>query len=116
MMQTLEWEVSRRLPAIYSHLQREEVSLDVPFTPFMMTIFTCGTPHDLAVRVMDVFLVEGESLLYSLVVRLLSAKQTHILTLRGDVTATQALYTYLKHRLVVECCEQCPLATLLGPF
>ena len=116
MMEALSQQVARTLPRLYRHLEGEEVPLDVPFTPFVMTIFACGTPHELAVRVMDVFLVKGEEVLFTLLLRMLLLKEEEVLSLHSEVPATQSLYNYLKHSLVLDCCAQYPLTTLLTPL
>ncbi len=100
-----------RLPALHSHLETEELSVEVPFTPLIMTIFACGMPHELAVRVMDAFLIDGEEGLFVLLLRMLEAKEKDIVDMEGE-----ALYVYLKSKLAVECFQQFSFEALLTPF
>jgi len=103
--------LQKHLPAIHMHLEAEEIGVEVPFTPLVMTVFACGMPHNLAVRVMDVFLVDGEEALFVLLLRMLERKERDILALEGE-----ALYVYLKANLAVECFLQYPFETLLIPW
>lgn len=76
-----------------------------------MTIFTCGIPHRIAIRIMDVFLVKGEDSLFTLILRMMEKKEKHIKTLQGE-----ELNNYLKGNMTVDCFEQFPLSELLTPF
>ena len=85
LLKSLDTQVRKRLPRLHLHLTREEMPISVPFTPYIMTIFSHGTPHIMAVRVMDVFLVEGEHVLFILLLRMLTLKEEVVLGLKGEV-------------------------------
>lgn len=116
LLKSLESQVKKRLPKVFHHLQAQEVQIAMPFTPFLMTIFSCGTPHAMAVRIMDMFLVEGEHVLFILVLRMLALKESHVLELQGEVRTRQRLYAYLRQKLVLECFDEFSMQLLLTPL
>jgi len=116
LLKSLETQVKKRLPRVFRHLQEQEVQVAMPFTPFLMTIFSCSTPHAMAIRVMDMFLVEGEHVLFILLLRMLALKEGHVLELQGEVRPRQRLYAYLRQKLVWECFDEFSMQLLLTPL
>ena len=116
LLKSLETQVRRRLPLIYAHFCSQEVQIAMPFTPYIMTIFSCATPHSMAIRVLDMFLIEGEHVLFILILRMLSLKQPFLLTLRGEVISTQHLYSYIRQKLVFDCFDEFSMQLLLTPL
>lgn len=114
MLDTLSRDIFLQLPEVAEHMLREDVGLATAFTQSLLTICSCDLPFDLAVRVMDLFIIEGEKVLLGLILSTLRIKRTKLMQLRAEVSAMQELFAYLRTGLLVECHRELGAITLLG--
>jgi hypothetical protein len=110
MLQSLGRQLKSRLPEVHRHFVEEEVEMMVCFSQYFITIFMYDTPLHMSVRIMDLFLLEGEHVLFNLVLKMVLLKKDAILAL-----SSQDLYAYLRSQLVRECYDEYDIATLLAP-
>jgi hypothetical protein len=110
MLESLGRQIKQRLPEVHRHFLNEGVELMICFSQYFITLFMYDTPLDMSHRIMDLFLLEGEHVLFNLVLKMILLKKEKILGL-----AAQDLYTYLRYRLVRDCYDEFHLATLLAP-
>jgi hypothetical protein len=60
---------------------------------------------------MDMFLFEGEQILFTVILKMLQMKRDKILHLKG-----QDLYLYIRQRMIRECFQDYHIQTLLSPL
>ena len=110
IMIAMKKEVKKRFLDLHQHFKEEEVELLVCFTHYFITIFLYDTPTNIGIRIFDMFLLEGEKILFDLLYKMLALKRSKILEL-----TSQDLNQYLRKRLVKECFEEYSLTTLFSP-
>lgn len=96
------------LPRVYQHLQNYEFEFSI-FARYFLTICSYKVPLKLAVRIMDVFLLEGEDKLIKIIIKLLYLKQLKILTLKRE-----KLFGFLSENLVNECVDEFGISRILS--
>lgn len=78
------------------------------FTPHFMTLFVYLTPIEIATRLFEIFIIDGENALVRILLRMVELKQTEILR-KTDTD----LQHYLFSGMVTECVEEFPIGYLL---
>lgn len=103
----LEELLHTTFPKIHSHLEQEfgqSACLEIVFWSHLMTIFIVDLmdhhPH-IATHIFDIFLIEGEMLIYTLFIKFIENLHDEILTKRDE-----HLSIYLKNKLPVECLKK----------
>ena len=81
------------------------------FSGPLMTFFACKCDSVLSAKVLDIFLLEGECGMLSLLMRMIELKQEKILKL----TASE-LYLFCMENLVKECFSEYSLTVLTSPL
>jgi len=109
MINKLTKQVKLRHPDLWEHLAKHDLSFLSCFTQYLITVFLYDIPKDISVRVFDLFLLEGERVLYDLLLKMLYVKKARIMQLEG-----QELYLYLRSRMVKEVFEESHLRTLMS--
>ena len=107
----IERDLEDEFPEIAAQFRKEDFSVMTCFTHYILTIFMSSAPLDVAPRIFDMFLFEGERMVKALILKMISLKKRHILQLRGT-----HLYNYLKHELVKDCFAEYSVATLFSPI
>jgi hypothetical protein len=103
-MDLLEEIVSTSYTEVYEHLteEQEEMNLSLYFMGIIMTIFVSElqdlTPQ-IAVHIFDVFLIEGESLILTLLINFIKRLTKQIL----DIDDGDELQEFMKKELPKEC-------------
>lgn len=108
LLTSLDQQVEKRLPEIYAHCLAQNTKPAEPFIQFFVSIFCTDCPLDMSIRILDVFIHEGDHVLFVVILRMLQAKRGVILGLEGG-----ELHTYLRKRLAEECCQELGLEFLL---
>lgn len=111
MVDMLDKMILRYLPIVHTHLHSCEINLMACFSQYMMSLFIYDTPLELSLRVVDMFLFEGEQVIYRVILKMLNFKRERILT-----TAPDELCVYLRKSLVKECVEELHITSLLMPY
>lgn len=110
MLESLGRQIKKRHPEVHRHFAVEGVEMMVCFSQYFITLFMYDTPFDMAFRIMDLFLLEGEHVLFNLLLKMIMLKKEKILSISG-----QDIYSYLRSRLVRDCYDEYNVATLLTP-
>lgn len=92
---------------LYMHFQSQELDFTC-FSAYFLTLCVYIAPLEVSVKIMDLFLMEGEEVLLNLILKMLVLKKTKILRLKSG-----ELHNFLSKRLVVECFEQYKAESLL---
>ena len=108
----LEEILQTSFPKVYHHLVDEMFINLVPiFLNIITTIFVADlqskTP-EIATYIFDVFLLDGESVIFTLLTQFITLKQDTILRLRYD-----DLLNYLRYKMPLECFKERSMAELL---
>lgn len=82
-------------------MMENDVTILMCFGQFLISIFTYDAPLEISVRIMDLFLLEGEGVLFNVIFTLVQLKREKILATDGS-----ELYTYLKKEMLKECYEE----------
>lgn len=109
MMLAMKVEVKKRFLDLHKHFKNQDIQLLACFSQYFIGIFLYDTPTNIGVRIFDVFLLEGERMLFELLYKMLEIKRRKILDL-----SSQELYVYLRKKIVKECFEEFSLATLFS--
>ena len=78
------------------------------FSPLFMTLFVYMTPFDVATKLFELFLLDGELVLIKLLLKMIEVKQRKILQLEDT-----ELQKYMLSGMVIECTRQYTLDRLL---
>lgn len=76
---TLKERMSMEFPRILRHLQDNFLEVTGTFSPLFMTLFVYMTPLDVASRLFDLFLIDGEHVLLRVILRMIEINQRKIL-------------------------------------
>jgi len=88
-------------PDIYNHLQEEEITIFQITCMLVMTAFVGNLQQCsplIACHIFDVFLFDGESTIFTLLMKFIQIKETTIMELYDD-----DLTEYMMHKLPYEC-------------
>ena len=78
------------------------------FSPVFLTLFIYHIPLPVGTRILELFMIEGESALIRLLMKMLDLKRTKLLHL-----LEQQLLDYLRSDIVLECIDEVSLDKLL---
>ncbi|KAH8920736.1 RabGAP/TBC [Atractiella rhizophila] len=71
------------LPKLYQHFLATSIRPSLYLRPWLLSAFSAYLPFDTTVRLFDVFLLEGDSLLFRLALALLEILESRLLVLKG---------------------------------
>ena len=108
-MYAMTKDVKKRYPDLHKHFKQQEVILMAVFSQYFIALFLYDIPTNIGIRIFDVFLLEGERVLFNLLYKMLGLKRNKILELEA-----QDLFMYLRKRLIKECFEEYPISSLLA--
>lgn len=78
----LECVLETAWPQIYQHIMTEiEISLVPVFSSIIQTIFIYDSPEPVATHIFDVFLLDGETVIFTLLLKMIEYKEEKILEL-----------------------------------
>ena len=95
-------------PRILKHLNENYLEILGTFSPLFMTLFVYMTPLETASRLFELFLMDGEHVLLTIILRMIELKQRKILSL-SDLDLQQ----YMLCGMVKECTNSFTLENLL---
>ena len=87
-MKSLDQQIEKRFPDVYEHCRREGLEPSQPFAQFVICLFCTDCPIEMSLRVLDLFLYEGDHVLFVVILRIIQAKRVVIIGLKGEVAAT----------------------------
>ena len=94
---------------IFEHIMDEfEISIIPAFQSNIQTIFVYDCPEKMATTVFDVFLLDGEQVIFTLLIKMLELQEEKIKATEGE-----ELLNYLRSIMPADCLKQYPMTTLL---
>lgn len=91
------------------HLKDEDISLGAAFSPVYITLFVYQVPLQIATRIFECFILDGETALNKVLLRMLYSKRETILKLREC-----ELLQYLRSGMIVECVKDMEIEELIS--
>jgi|LauGreDrversion4_2_1035121.scaffolds.fasta_scaffold333382_2 hypothetical protein len=83
---------------LLNHLKDEDLSLAAAFSPVFITLFVYQVPIEIATRIFECFLLDGEIAIVKILLRMLYIKREKILCLQEC-----DLLNYIRTGMVIEC-------------
>ena len=108
LLDLLRDRMLRHMPEILYHIESQDLSLAAAFSPVFLTLFIYHIPLPVGIRILELFIVEGESALIRVLLKMLDLKRDKILILYEH-----ALLNYLRSEIVLECIDDISLDNLL---
>jgi len=68
-------------PRILKHLNENYLEIVGTFSPLFMTLFVYMTPLDVASRLFELFLLDGENVLLTIILKMIELKQKKIMAI-----------------------------------
>lgn len=81
------------------------------FSPNIQTIFVYDCPEHVATQIFDAFLLDGEQVVFTLLIKMIQLKEEEILKFGPE--DDQQLLEYLRSYMILDCLKTYPMTTLL---
>ena len=75
MLEKLNEKINNALPLVMEHMQKCELDMMTCFGHHFFTLFLYNVPKTFAKRLLDLFLFEGENMVYSILINMLKICQ-----------------------------------------
>ena len=85
-----------------------EISLVPVFSSIIATIFIYDSPEQVATQIFDVFLLDGEQVIFTLLLKMIELKEEKILN-----TFDHDLLKYIRQKMCKECLDEISMPVLL---
>ncbi|KAI4175367.1 MAG: hypothetical protein LQ343_001742 [Gyalolechia ehrenbergii] len=89
--------VEKTMPILWNHLVKSDVQLSVVSLPWFLSLYINSMPLVFAVRVLDVFFLEGPKVLFQVGLAILRMNGEELLDVTDDGTLIQILKDYFSH-------------------
>ncbi|KAL8911796.1 MAG: hypothetical protein Q9171_003064 [Xanthocarpia ochracea] len=89
--------VEKTMPILWNHLVKSDVQLSVVSLPWFLSLYINSMPLVFAVRVLDVFFLEGPKVLFQVGLAILRMNGEELLDVTDDGTFIQILKEYFSH-------------------
>ncbi|KAI4258785.1 MAG: hypothetical protein LQ352_001094 [Teloschistes flavicans] len=89
--------VEQKMPILWNHLAKSDVQLSVVSLPWFLSLYINSMPLVFAVRVLDVFFLEGPKVLFQVGLAILRMNGEDLLDVTDDGTFIQILKEYFSH-------------------
>ena len=96
----LETRLAKEFPKVLRHLKANYLEVEGTFSPHFMTLYVYLAPVEIATRLFEIFILDGEIAIIRVILRMIELKQKNILALE-DVE----LQRYILSGIIVECTE-----------
>ena len=109
LIEFLECVLETAWPEVYQHIMTEiEISLVPVFASLISTIFIYDSPESVSTHIFDVFLLDGESAIFTLLLKMIELKEETIMN-----TYEHDLLKYIRSVMSRECLEQINMSVLM---
>jgi len=109
LLELLECILETGYPEVYNHIMTEiEISLVPVFASIIQTIFIYDSPEHIATHIFDVFLLDGDSVIFTVLIKMIELKEEKILATEGH-----ELLDYLRKEMSEECLREFSMDTLM---
>ena len=95
LLEQLNSQMSEIIPEVHQHLTKHEIQLNGLFSHVFLTAFTYHVPFPLAVKIFDLFLLDGESALINCVLNMLKLMKERIME-----KSNEEIHKYIKEEMV----------------
>ncbi|KAL8762838.1 MAG: hypothetical protein Q9184_001224 [Pyrenodesmia sp. 2 TL-2023] len=89
--------VEKTMPILWNHLVKSDVQLSVVSLPWFLSLYINSMPLVFAMRVLDVFFLEGPKVLFQVGLAILRMNGEELLDVTDDGTFIQILKNYFSH-------------------
>jgi hypothetical protein len=96
-------------PVLLDHLEEQDLSMAAAFSPVFITLFIYQIPLEIATRIFEFFILDGEMALLKVLFKMLDHKRDKML----ELTESE-LQNYLRTNLIVECVQELTIDQLLN--
>lgn len=79
MTTLLEERLEQACPELVSHLRDSGMELQATFTPHFMTLFVYLTPIEIATRLFEIFILDGDMAIIRVILRMIELKLGEIM-------------------------------------
>ena len=108
LINDLEEYLRRKCRTVYLHMQQQQVAtMAASFSSQLITLFIYDMPFDAAIRVFELFLLDGEQVLVDLLAGMIQHKKSTICGLHD-----LELMTYLRKDLPQECLKEMQISEI----
>lgn len=105
----LECVLETAYPKVYEHIMSEiEISLVPVFSSIIQTIFIYDSPEPVATHIFDVFLLDGECVIFTLLLKMIEYKEETIMEMEDH-----ELLTYIRNEMSNECLKDIRMEMLM---
>jgi hypothetical protein len=109
MLSFLEDVLETGFPEIFEHIMNEiEISLVPVFSSIISTVFIYDSPEAIATHIFDVFLLDGEIVIFTLLLKMIELKEEKIMN-----TYEHDLLEYIRSQMSKECLDEINMALLM---
>eukprot|EP00354_Favella_ehrenbergii_P002165 CAMPEP_0170477520 /NCGR_PEP_ID=MMETSP0123-20130129/18770_1 /TAXON_ID=182087 /ORGANISM="Favella ehrenbergii, Strain Fehren 1" /LENGTH=181 /DNA_ID=CAMNT_0010749311 /DNA_START=933 /DNA_END=1475 /DNA_ORIENTATION=- len=96
----LEHRLEQEYPQVLAHMENNGLVVEGTFSPHFMTLFVYLTPVEIATRLFEVFILDGDLAIVRLLLRMIELKQSELLR-RQDVE----LQRYVLSGMIEDCVQ-----------
>jgi|LauGreDrversion4_2_1035121.scaffolds.fasta_scaffold592729_1 hypothetical protein len=83
LLNRIEEKLKKKCPKVLNHLvQTTQLNVAAAFSSIFITLFVYDLPLDQAIRVFEMFLLDGERVLIKMLIRMVKSKQKKILQIK----------------------------------
>lgn len=100
LLEKLKKKMKREVEEIYDVLVQLDLPMEGIFAPYFLTLFLYSTPIEIAEKIIDCFLYNGEEFLLEMTIRMLKMKRQTILCLICKDSAAFDIQVYLSKNMV----------------
>ena len=108
LLDLVKMRLQKEDPQLFKHLEEEDVSMVAAFSPIFIALYIYQIPLEIAVRIFECFLFEGEKALLKVLFKMLAHKRKKIMELKEF-----ELLQYLRTDMVIECIRELKIGQLL---
>ena len=109
MSKILEEKIKLNFPEVLKHLSDNMLHIEGTFSSFFMTLYVYKCPLEIATRIFEIFILEGEQALIKALLRVIELRKRKILRLQDEV-----LQKYMLEDIIVECIGKYSISSLIS--
>jgi hypothetical protein len=109
MCKVLEQKIKYNFPDVLKHLKYNGLEIEGTFISFFMTLYVYRTPLEIATRIFEIFILDGETALIKALLRVIELRKRKILRL-----VDEELQKYMLEDIIVECIDRYSISSLIS--
>ncbi len=110
LLEEIELKLKKKVPKVLKHLTHTiNLGVAAAFSSIFITLFVYDLPVSQAMRIFEVFMLDGDHILIKFVVRMIKLKEKKILSM----FETADLLKFIRSEMISECLQEYPLSKLL---